>query len=48
MTETEGKVFAKLLENDADKRELIHKMAAERLKNADEYETLDLYGKTEK
>jgi hypothetical protein len=48
MTEKEEKAFAALLEKDAEKRELIHELAAQRLKNADEYETLDLYGKTEK
>ena len=47
MSDKEEQTFAELLSKDAKDRELIHLKAAERLKNADEYETLDLYGKTE-
>jgi CRP-like cAMP-binding protein len=48
MTEKEEKAFLELLEKDADKREILHQLTAQRLKSADEYETLDLYGKTDK
>jgi hypothetical protein len=47
MTEKEEKAFLELLEKDADKREILHQLTAQRLKSADEYETLDLYGKTD-
>jgi hypothetical protein len=34
------KAFLELLEKDADKREILHQLTAQRLKSTDEYETL--------
>jgi 3-methyl-2-oxobutanoate hydroxymethyltransferase len=44
MTEKEESLFLSDLERDATERERLHEEAASRLKNADEYEALDLYG----
>jgi 3-methyl-2-oxobutanoate hydroxymethyltransferase len=44
MTEGEKEAFESLLEKDAAERRRKHDLAAERLSQADEYETLKLYG----
>lgn len=44
MTEEEKKLFDNLLEKDAEERRRKHEIAAEKLSQADEYETLKLYG----
>lgn len=48
MPAEEQAMFEKDLEGDADARELSHKKTAKRLKNADEYEALNLYGMSNK
>jgi len=46
MSQPEEELFLKYLERDASERELLHLETAERMKNADEYEALNLYGYT--
>jgi hypothetical protein len=48
MTEGEKEAFDALLEKDAEERRRKHEMAAVKLSQADEYETLSLYGADEK
>ena len=44
MSEEEKEKFEELLKGDADEREKLHDKTAEKLKEADEYESLRLYG----
>ena len=44
MTDDEKKIFDDLLQKDAEERRRQHELAAEKLSQADEYETLKLYG----
>jgi len=48
MSEGEKEAFDALLKKDATERERMHSLAAEKLSQADEYETLKLYGADEK
>jgi 3-methyl-2-oxobutanoate hydroxymethyltransferase len=48
MSEGEKETFDALLEKDAEERRRRHELAAEKLSQADEYETLKLYGGDEK
>jgi hypothetical protein len=44
MSEEEKIVFDELLQKDAEERKRKHEVATEKLTQADEYETLKLYG----
>jgi hypothetical protein len=44
MSEEEKIIFDELLQKDAEERKRKHEIAAEKLTQADEYETLKLYG----
>jgi hypothetical protein len=44
MSEEEKIIFDELLQKDAEERRRKHEIAAEKLTQADEYETLKLYG----
>jgi hypothetical protein len=44
MSEEEKILFDELLQKDAEERKRKHDIAAEKLTQADEYETLKLYG----
>ena len=47
MSATEEKSFLELLKTDAKERQRILEETSRRLKSSDEYEALDLYGKSE-